>query len=98
MNTFTENIFPEIQAHTWKYKLRGKPMIGAVVHATRSTIPNHPTQREYDACKNWYRSPNNRTVDKAGNVAGAFTHAIIGGGGKLCICLPDEYYLSLIHI
>lgn len=92
MNTFTESIWADCRPHTWKYALRGSPMIGALVHATRSAQQGWTSRQDYIACKNWYKSPANKTIDSAGNVAGAFTHAIIGDGGKLCICLPDEFY------
>lgn len=92
VNTFTESIWEDIQHHTWKYAQRGTPIVGALVHATRSAIPNNPTQREYEACKNWFKSPSNRTVDSQGRVSAGMTHAVIGGGGKFCVVLPDEMY------
>ncbi|MDP9192315.1 MAG: hypothetical protein M3P06_11510 [Acidobacteriota bacterium] len=92
VNTFTESIWNDVKAHTWKYEPRHTPIVGALVHATRSTIPNNPTQREYEACKNWFKSPNNRTVDSQGRVSAGMTHAVVGGGGKFCVVLPDEMY------
>lgn len=92
VNTFTESIWNDVKPHSWKYEPRHTKIVGALVHATRSTIPNNPTQREYEACKNWFKSPNNRTVDSQGRVSAGMTHAVIGGGGKFCVVLPDEMY------
>lgn len=96
---FTDDIWPIVRGHGWKYQGGRIDISGAIIHATRSGIPNRPAWLEYNSAVNWMKSEHN-FVDVNGIPAGAGGNpnakwyggmsSVIIGGGKTCHVMPDE--------
>jgi hypothetical protein len=85
-----DDLWPEVQAHRWKWQAGRVDVAGIIWHATRSGIAGRTAAGEYQSTLNWFRSANNVVRDSAGNAwYGAMAHYVIGGG-RLCRALPEE--------
>lgn len=82
MITYEDDVWPSVQLHPWKYRLRNAQIDGIIWHATRGG-QWYDGHTELRAFKNWVLSPNNRIADYAG-----IAHYGIGPG--TCLRVVDE--------
>lgn len=85
-----DNIWPNVQRDTWKYRRRTQPIILVELHATRSGIPGRTPLDEYHATMNWSLSPNN--INPRGEDTWASMESFICGGGEVCRVLDDAVW------
>lgn len=77
-------VWPQVQAHLWKYERRVHPITGILFHCTRGG-QSYDGAKELSAYRNWVISPNNRINDYAGIASMGI------GPGEILECMPDDY-------
>jgi len=85
----SDNIWAQVQRHSWKYRRRTRPISIVLIHATRSSQP-YTSAKEYSATVNWFVSPNN--IIRKDETYGSMASRIIGNFGGHCIVMPDDVY------
>lgn len=89
---YTDTVWPQVRAHSWKYRPRTRDITGILWHCTRGG-QWYDGDTELGAYMNWCKSPNNRNpgapsmgIEPYAGIASAGI-----GPGRIIECVPDGY-------
>lgn len=97
-----DSIWPQVQPHEWKWRLRRPGRITGILWHTTRGGQWYDGNTELGAYINWCRSPNNRVSHTGGDYARIASYGI--GPGRIVECVPDDYvpawssYPSDLHV
>lgn len=90
MVQITDDLWPIIRTHPWKFKTGRQDVVGILWHATRSGIWGRTAAQEYSSTVNWFVSPNNVVKNAAGQPWYSGMSSYLIGGGKIARAVPEE--------